>query len=105
MEFKHKYCLGERVYCDDRFIGFAGFVKEIYINDTDILYKISDKDGITSHCYKEECIFSSEKPSFLSLLCLKLCLKLIKLLKLKVLKEKYQIDLTPDELLETLKKI
>jgi len=101
MEYKHKYNLGERVYCDDGFIKFAGFVKEIYINDTDILYKISDKDGITSHCYKEEYIFLSEKPSFLSLLCL----NLIKLLKLKVLKEKYQIDLTPDELLETLKKI
>ena len=103
MEYKHKYNLGERVYCDDGFIKFAGFVKEIYINDTDILYKISDKDGITSHCYKEEYIFSFEKPSFLSLLYLKLCLKLIKLLKLKVLKEKYQIDLTPDELLATLK--
>lgn len=103
MEYKHKYNLGERVCCDDGFIEFAGFVKEIYINDTDILYKISDKDGITSHCYKEEYIFLSEKPSFLSLLYLKLCLKLIKLLKLKVLKEKYQIDLTPDELLETLK--
>ena len=99
MEYKHKYNLGERVYCDDGFIKFAGFVKEIYINDTDILYKISDKDGITSHCYKEEYIFLSEKPSFLSLLYLKLCIKLIKLLKLK----KYQIDLTPDELLATYK--
>ena len=48
-------------------------------------------------------IFFCKKPSFLSLLYLKLCLKLIKLLKLKVLKEKYQIDLTPDELLATLK--
>jgi hypothetical protein len=105
MEFKHKYCLGERVYCDDGFIGFAGFVEKIYLNDTDIFYEISDKYGITSHCYKEEYIFKEKKPSFFLLLYLKLGLKLIKLLKLKVLKEKYEIESTPDEILETIKKI
>lgn len=69
MEFKHKYCLGERVYCDDGKVGVIGIVKEIYANiySSTILYNISDVISNKSYYYKEEDISRDDVGFFLLL--------------------------------------
>ena len=69
MEFKHKYCLGERVYCDDGEVGLIGTVKEIYANiySPSILYNISDVISNKSYYYKEEDISRDDVGFFLLL--------------------------------------
>lgn len=63
MEFKHKYCLGERVYSCNGKEEVIGTVKEIYvnINSSDILYNISDIIWHKNYYYKEEDLRNDDK--------------------------------------------
>ena len=54
---------------------------------------------------KKSIFLKKKNHLFFLLLYLKLGIKIIKKLNIKVLKEKYEIDSTPDEILETIKKI